>query len=365
MSPTPPLTVRYGSEHPDQLVELTLPDGPARGVVVLVHGGFWRARYGLEGARPLAADLAARGWVAWNLEYRRVGDGGGAPATFDDVAAGIDALRPAADAHGFGLDTVLALGHSAGGHLATWAASRTRHARWARDGAVRLTGVVAQAAVLDLIAGTDLGGGAAGQLLGHEPGADDAAVDPIRQVPLDVPVRCVHGRADDVVPIVQSEAYVSAARAAGADAALVPVDGGHVDVIDVGDPSWQVQVWALTSLVAPPEAVRRFLVRGRVESPPRRQADRALLRRWVATRVTAVQDPVPERVLTDRLAALVRDPVGVRRDLVDAGLLSRTRNGSEYWRTHVTEFDGLGVTDAIDAALRDVDGASGARRGAT
>lgn len=340
MSATVPATVRYGAEHPDQFAELTLPAGPARGVVVLVHGGFWRARYGLEGARPLAADLARRGWVAWNLEYRRVGAGGGYPATFDDVAAGVDALRPAAEEHGFGLDTVLALGHSAGGHLATWAASRDRHERWARRGAVRVTGVVAQAAVLDLTAAADLGAGAVGDLLGHAPGDVDRALDPIGQVPLDVPVRCVHGREDDVVPQSQSQAYVAAAVAAGADAMFLPVEGGHFHVIDVADPSWQVQVWALASLTAPPPAVSRFLVRGSLRMP-RRQEDRALVRRWVATRVAPVDEPLSERTLTGRLAGIVPDPVGMRRDLVEAGLMSRTRDGSEYWRTHVTEFDGL------------------------
>lgn len=114
-----------------------------------------------------------------------------------------------------------------------------------------------------------------------------------------------------------------------------------------------------------PGAVARFLDRGRLERMPRRQADRALVRRWVASRVTTVHDPVSERVLTARLAALVHDPVGVRRDLVDAGLLSRTRDGAEYWRTHVTEFDGFGVIVVIDAALRDAEGPdSGPHRGA-
>ncbi|MCV2393206.1 DUF2087 domain-containing protein [Actinotalea sp. M2MS4P-6] len=353
MTVTAPVLVRYGAEHADQFAELTMPAGPPRGVVVLVHGGFWRVPHGLAGARPLAADLAHRGWVAWNLEYRRVGDGGGTPATFDDLAAGIDALRPAAEQHGFGLDTVLALGHSAGGHLATWAASRTRHERWARDGAVRLTGVVAQAAVLDLVAAAELGGGAAGQLLGHAPGAGDAPYDPIRQVPLDVPVRCVHGRADDLVPPSQSGDYVAAARAGGAEATLSLVDGGHFDVIDVDHPAWRTQVWALQSLVEPDAAVRRFLVRGRLETLPRRQTDRDAVLAWVATRVTAVHEPVTERELTGRLAGFVRDPVGVRRELVEAGLVSRTRDGAEYWRTRVTDLDGLGAVDAIDAALAD------------
>ena len=66
--------------------------GEPLGTVVVIHGGFWRARYDLSLGRPLAADLAARGYAAWNLEYRRALAGGGWPGTFEDVAAGIDLL---------------------------------------------------------------------------------------------------------------------------------------------------------------------------------------------------------------------------------------------------------------------------------
>lgn len=109
----------------------------------------------------------------------------------------------------------------------------------------------------------------------------------------------------------------------------------------------------MSSPAEPDAAVARFLVRGRVETTPRRRADRDLVLRWLAAQVTVVHEPVGERALTERLAGLVRDPVGARRDLIDAGLLSRTRDGSEYWRTHVTEFDGLDTLDVIDTALAD------------
>ncbi len=120
-------THRYGP-HPAQFGELTRPEGTSRGTVVVIHGGFWRARYDLSLGRPLAADLAARGYTAWNLEYRRVGNGGGWPATFADVAAGIDLLAD------LDVDTcaVVAIGHSAGGHLAAWAAGRQRCRRCTR-----------------------------------------------------------------------------------------------------------------------------------------------------------------------------------------------------------------------------------------
>lgn len=91
--------------------------------------------------------------------------------------------------------------------------------------------------------------------------------------------------------------------------------------------------------VDPAAAAARFLVRGRLEQLPRRRADRDLVLRWVAHGVLPLDEPVRERDLTGRLADLARDPVGLRRELVDAGLVTRTRDGAEYWRTRVTEFD--------------------------
>ncbi len=84
---------------------------------MVIHGGFWKAQYDLTLGEPLAADLVAQGWAALNVEYRRVGNGGGVPATLDDVRAAIDLV-----AGDYG--TVVTLGHSAGGHLATWAGSQ-------------------------------------------------------------------------------------------------------------------------------------------------------------------------------------------------------------------------------------------------
>jgi acetyl esterase/lipase len=229
-----PRTIRYGDDAA-QLGELSLPEGRPKGVAVVIHGGFWRARYGVELGRPLAISLVEHGWAAWNIEYRRVGNGGGSPETLDDVASAIDTLAE----HDLDLTRVIAIGHSAGGHLATWAASRGRHARW--PSRVELTGVVSQAGVVDLRAAYDehLGDGAVKAFLGHAPGPDDDPVDPIRQVPLGVPVHCVHGRADDVVPVSQSRSYIAAATAAGASAELTEVEGDHFVVIDPGSSAWR------------------------------------------------------------------------------------------------------------------------------
>lgn len=242
-------TIPYGDD-PSQHGELFLPLGTPRGVVVVIHGGFWKAEYDAELGRPLASELAERGWAAWNLEYRRVGPGegegggGGAPETFDDVAAGIDRLV------GLGLDlsTVVTLGHSAGGHLATWAASRGRDERW--SGGIEVTAVISQAGVLDVRAAYDegLGDGAVEALLGHPPGPADERYDPIAQVPLGVPVWCVHGEADDVVPISQSHAFVAATRTAGGRAEMVSVAGDHFIVIDQSSPAWARTMHVLDGL---------------------------------------------------------------------------------------------------------------------
>lgn len=241
-------TIRYGDD-PAQVAELTRPSGASRGVVVVIHGGFWRSQYDLSLGRPLAASLAEQGWTAWNLEYRRVGSGegggGGWPTTADDVSAGIDAL---ADVEGLDLSRVVTLGHSAGGHLAVWAAGRQHQEAWA-DARVPVTAAISQAGVLDLVAADrdGLGGGAVQAFL-RRPAADVPAADPVRQVPLDVPVRCVHGTSDDIVPIDQSERYVAAATDAGADASLTRVDGDHFTVIDPASEAWRTQLAVLDAL---------------------------------------------------------------------------------------------------------------------
>lgn len=226
----------YGTD-PAQYGTLHRPLGASRGVVVVIHGGFWRAAYDASLGTPLAQDLAARGWTAWNLEYRRVGAGGGVPATLDDVAAGIDAL---ADLQ-VDTSTVVTLGHSAGGHLATWAASRGRSQRWTN--AVPVTHVVSQAGVLNLATGAEerLGDGAVQAFCGGEPTTVPDAyrqADPSVQIPLETPVWCVHATDDVTVPISQSRDYVTQARAAGAQAELVQVGGAHFDVIDVQSQAW-------------------------------------------------------------------------------------------------------------------------------
>ena len=243
----PRLVHRYGP-HPDQFVEVSFPGGrtPAP-VAVVLHGGFWRAAYGIELARPLAADLAAAGWVAVAVVYRRVGAGGGWPATLEDVAAALDALPGLPGADRVDLSDLTVVGHSAGGHLAAWAAGRHLLPAGAPGAAprVRVGTAVLQAGVLDLAdADRDgLGGGAVRDFLGG-PLADVperlASADPVRLLPTGARVLCVHGVGDDVVPVRQSERYAAAARAAGDVVEVRVVAGDHMVLIEPGEPPWQL-----------------------------------------------------------------------------------------------------------------------------
>jgi len=210
-------THRYG-DHPDQFCELF---GESGATAVLLHGGFWRARYGLDLMRPIAEDLAARGWTAWNVEYRRVGTGGGYPETLEDVA---EACRAAA---GLGLGPLIAVGHSAGGHLALWLACEGLV-----SGVVSLGGVCCLAEA----SAARLGDGAADEFMASSGGWGSA--DPVQRLPTGVPTVLVHGARDRDVPIEQSRMYAEAARAAGDPCELVEFRGGHYSVIEPGSRIW-------------------------------------------------------------------------------------------------------------------------------
>ena len=238
----------YGPD-PSQWGELFLPGLPAgrkhRGVVVVIHGGYWRSTYGAELGEPLAEDLAEHGMAAWNLEYRRAGNGGGWPGTFQDILSGIDKLGALAETHRLELGRVVALGHSAGGHLAVWAAGRDRLPGLGWDGtgpannagAVRLTGVVSQSGVLDLAEAErlNLSNGAVANLLGGPSSQFPARLriaDPMAALPLDTPVYAVHAGDDADVPLAMSTSYVDASRDGPAPARLVMVPGDHFALID-------------------------------------------------------------------------------------------------------------------------------------
>jgi acetyl esterase/lipase len=209
-------------------------------VAVVIHGGFWRDAYDRSLMDGLCEDLAVAGWGAWNLEYRRLGGGGGWPETFEDTGAGIDRLSgfPELD-----LRLVVTIGHSAGGHLALWAAIRP-------EPRVRVTHAVAQAGVVDLVEAARLGlsGGVVNDLLGGSPlQVPDRyeLASPAAQLPIGVPHLLVHGGRDEIVPAAMSRAYAQSAAAAGDRIELVIHEElGHFEHLDPQSEAWQsVRAW--------------------------------------------------------------------------------------------------------------------------
>lgn len=237
--------VSYGP-HRSQSAELYLPLGAGpHPVLVTVHGGSWQKRYGKLVMRALARDLQRRGWAVWNIEYRRLGEGGGWPATFADVASAIDHLA-LLDAP-LALEDVTVLGHSAGGHLALWAGGRAALAAGEPGAEPVLVPrrLVSQAGVCDLAGAYEQWhGGAVRALMGGSPAelpGRYALADPVAQVPLEQPVLLVHGVEDKIVSPRLSRSYRDAALAAGGTVELVEVPGSaglHRAHIDPRGAAW-------------------------------------------------------------------------------------------------------------------------------
>jgi acetyl esterase/lipase len=250
----PDLRLTYGPLS-DHVADAWLPApvagarAPSAPLVLFLHGGFWRAAYDRAHAAPLAEALAAAGFAVCTPVYRRTGQhGGGWPGTFDDVAAAIEVLPSEIARASDGLadpGRLVLAGHSAGGHLALWAAGRGVGGRPA-PAVPAVRAVVSLAAVCDL-AGCyrlGLGGGAAGELMGGSP--EDfpdryAAADPMAALPTGASIRLVHGTADDNVPWQQSRDYAEAAERAADDVtcSLLP-DCGHFELIDPLSVAWPV-----------------------------------------------------------------------------------------------------------------------------
>ena len=246
----------YYGKHPLQFAELWLPKnkGP-HPVVLMVHGGCWQTSIAdLTIMNYLAADLAKSGIAVWNVEYRGVDrPGGGYPGTFLDVGLAADALRTAAPVYGLKIDWVVAVGHSAGGHLALWLAGRMRlptgSALHSAD-PLHIAAVVSAGGLPDLEAartlpGNDCGAEAVPKLVGT-PSASrpdvyaDTSVTSL--LPLNVPQYLVNGALDRIAPASLAQDYAAKARRMGDVVRVTVVPGsGHVELIAPGTAAWNVE----------------------------------------------------------------------------------------------------------------------------
>jgi acetyl esterase/lipase len=228
----PAAVIHYGPAA-SQVAELFLPPttkasrGPLP-VVVLLHGGCFLKQYeGFPQTSTLAADLAGRGYAVWNLEYRKLGEAGaGYPGTFQDVATGIDALRAQAPKYDLDLNRVIAVGHSAGGHLALWAASRGKlpvASPLKTADPLKIGAVISLAGIGDL----DKQGGVFGLPCGDR-------------------VVMVHGVFDPVMPPYTGRDYVLRVRKAGDKADVVVIqNAAHFDLVIPTTPAWAEVVGVL------------------------------------------------------------------------------------------------------------------------
>lgn len=246
-----PVRIDYGPaaqrQHGDLFLPAGIPADSALPVLVSVHGGGWRAASDLRYMEPLCWAVASHGVAVWNIEYHGTGAGGGWPRTFEDVAAAVDAV---ADLHRrapvtVDLDRVHVTGHSAGGHLAAWIASRPGLPASApgADPRVTVRSCLSMAGVLDLALAHRRGDHYIRPLLGGSPEEVPeryALASPVEILPTGVPVVCLHGTGDRTVHVEQAERYVEAARRAGDPAESVIVPGAdHGSWVDTATPVWR------------------------------------------------------------------------------------------------------------------------------
>lgn len=235
----------YGKD-PLQFGDLRLPSGMGPfPVVINIHGGFWRAAYDLEHNGHLCEALRAKGIATWSLEYRRLGNpGGGWPGTFDDVKAATEHTRELAKTYPLDLKRAIAMGHSAGGHLALYLGFEIP---W-------LKGVISLAGVADLRRAFELklSKEVVKDFLGGTPAevADRyKTASPIERLPMGKPVILIQGEKDNIVPPEIATRYAEAAKKAGDKVTLDLLPGGHFELIDPSASQWATVEQRVQSLI--------------------------------------------------------------------------------------------------------------------
>ncbi|PWW32449.1 acetyl esterase/lipase [Cytobacillus oceanisediminis] len=242
----------YYGEHESQFGVLRMPENSySCPVIVLIHGGFWQARYNLEENNPIADDLTQRGYATWNIEYRRVGeDRGGWTSTFNDVIDAINHLSKIAESNPIDLSKVIVIGHSAGGHLALWLGSRIKSV--SIDGPfnkllVSVQKVISLAGVTDLVKMWEIHeqkkkkSHVAALLDGSPEEVSERykLTSPVELLPMKVEQVLIHGELDRHVPVDLSKDYYKYAVEKGENVKLVILPYiEHFKIIEPTSSAW-------------------------------------------------------------------------------------------------------------------------------
>lgn len=248
----------YGSNE-FQFGELRLPKTAGKHpVAIVLHGGCWMAQYGLGYMGHMSAALTEAGFATWSIEYRRVGNpGGGWPGTFEDAAKATDYLREIADKHSLDLNRVIAIGHSAGGHLALLLGGRPYFPKdnpLYSANPLKLQGVVSLAGITDLRRTGTACDKEVIQFTGGEVKDKSIIYDqasPINLLPLGVKQKIVQGDADTTIPPAMATDYIAAAqKKKDSDVELIVLkDADHFQIVDPKSPAWAAVLEAAKSLI--------------------------------------------------------------------------------------------------------------------
>lgn len=238
----------YG-KHAEQFGELYLPKkAELHPVIILIHGGCWQAQYDLSTLGQLSKALTKIGYAVWNIEFRRLGNGGGFPITFEDVAMGADFLNTIAETYALDLSKLTAMGHSAGGHLALWLAGRhhlPHSSKLFSESAIKIQRVISLAGIPDLVAGVeqDICRGACQDLAGglpHEVPEQYQLASPHHLLPLSIPHWHLVGALDSHVPASYLKPFIQKAKLQDNKVyfKVIP-DIGHFEMVMPDTASWK------------------------------------------------------------------------------------------------------------------------------
>lgn len=238
----------YGN-HSEQFGELYLPETTdIHPTIILIHGGCWQAQHDLAPLGQLSKALLGLGFAVWNIEFRRLGNGGGFPTTFEDVALAADYLNTIAKKYSLNQNKVTAMGHSAGGHLALWLAGRhhlPNDSQLFSQSALKLERVISLAGIPDLVEGVhqEICRGACQDLVGGLPSEIPEhyrLASPHHLLPFNIPHWHLVGELDPIVPVNYLKPFIQQAKQQDSQATLQVIpEIGHFEMVMPDTASWK------------------------------------------------------------------------------------------------------------------------------